>query len=369
LRSWTIPLLLTGLAVAGAGLIGCSDNSTGTPTPQFRYINDTQFLRGTYFFIADPDSAPQPQVIYLHVYLDDRTASNDVELGAQITQAWIDPALRTPAGAPLVGAFHLLQENTDYRLLNAAGNGTGLASVPVLALTTPLFPNHVLAVAYRGLVGSDTVEVGTLTPPASGDTLQLKMIRPGTDDWSSTDLTKSEWAPVRRLEMRNVYSLGGKDIDMSSFDLRIVRDVAGDGGNNPFTITNEYGVTTPLIQVLGLDQENNADPLDRTPDGKVDPEYVDLQRGLLFFPDLRPFDPGLADIAGTPFRPRSWPVAAGASRPDTLGWRLENGQAVPSEVSVRSRETIPQIYDLLPRILDIDADEYHIYNLEVTIRP
>lgn len=371
MRPWIVPLLLAGLTVASAGLTGCSDNSTGTGTPQAVYINDTQFLRGKYFFIADPDSAPQPQVLGLRVYLDDRTAMNDVELGAQLGQAWIDPALRTPAGEPYFGTFHLLLENTDYQLLNAAGNGTGLASMPVLALTNPLLPTHVLAVAYLGLVGPDTVEVGTWAPPASGDTLQLKMIRPGADTWGTIDnyIPHSTWAPVGRLELKNIYDLGARNIDPAGFELRIVRDVAGPAGNNPPTITNEFGVVTPLIQALGLDQKNNADPLDRTPDGKVDPEYVDYQQGLLYFPDLRPFDPSLADIAGTAFRPRSWPVAAGASRPDTLGWRLENGQAVPSDASVRSRETVPEIYDLLPTALDKNALDYHTYIVEVTVRP
>jgi len=372
LRPWLPGVLLFSLILGGAGLTGCSDNATEAKTPRVIRISDVFFLRGTTFFLADPDSAPPPQIISLRVYLDDRIANNDVELGALDAQTWIDPALRTPAGDAYLGSFHLLQEGVDYRLLNAAGGGTGLLSRPLLELTTALWPEHVLAVAYQELVGTDVVEVGTLDPPASGDTLQLKMIRPAEDGWgtdSRNNVVYSTWAPVRRLELRNVYELRARNIDPASFELRIVQDLAGPGGENSSTITNEFGIETPLLQVLGLDQKSNTDPLDRTPDGRVDPEYVDYERGLLFFPDLRPFDPSLADIEGTDFRPRSWPVPAGEARPDTLGWRVEAGQPVRSPGDVASRETVPEVYDLLPASLAKKAADYHVYTLEVTFRP
>lgn len=338
-------------------------------------INDLQYVRGKYFFLSDPDSTV-PQIVGLRVYVDDRVGINDTQLGAQDAEAWIDPARQTPAGAPYDGSFHLLQEEEDYQVLNTgsgtgAGGDTRLRSMPILVLTNPLSPNHVLAVAYRQLVGADTVDVGTFTDFQPGETLQLKMIRPGEDSWGTdtrNNIAFSTWAPVRRLELKNVYDLRSRNIEKDSFELRIVQDVAGEGGSNPETITNEFRKSTPLLQVLGLDQKNNANPSNRTPDGLVDQEYIDLDNGLLFFPDLRPFDPSLTDIQGNGFRQRSWPVPAGATRPDTLGWKLVNGEPRESGDPWRSQETVPEIYDLLPNTLDREAGDFHIYTIEATVQ-
>jgi hypothetical protein len=158
-----------------------------------------------------------------------------------------------------------------------------------------------------------------------------------------------------------------KHIDPGSLRLEVVLDLAGPQGDNSSTIENEFGQKTPLIEVLGLDQRNNNNPGDRTPDGYVDAEYIDYEKGLLWFPDLRPLDPSLADIEGTAYRARSWPLAPGASRPDTLGWTLDQatGMAVPSSAGVRDRETIPEIYDLLPSELSRTSGDIHIYSIEV----
>ncbi len=320
----------------------------GGAKEQKQTIQDVGFLQGRYFFFADPDSAPVPNIPAgsVHVYLDDKDSRNDRELGALPAEVWIDPNAnpKEPAGKPYTGNFHLLHEEDDYVVVN----NQNLASIPILVLRNSLSFNQVLAVSYK--LGNGT-EVGTFTI-AAGDTadgkkIQLKMLRPDMTTWGGDDLTRSPWRVVRRLEWKNVYSLGARNIDMDSFDLKVVLD---EGANNPADITDDNGKTIPLLQVFGLDQRNNDDASDFTPDGRVDPEFVDPGEGLLFFPDLRPFDPSPVDLNGGPpgYRSRSW----AGTRPYIL----------------KPDQRVPEIYDLRSDVLQSKSAQYHKYNIDATFR-
>jgi len=89
--------------------------------------------------------------------------------------------------------------------------------------------------------------------------------------------------------LRNIYSLGGNNIDPTGFALRIERNQPG---GNHFK-QDENGLD--YIRIFGLDR---GDPHGgRVPDGRVDlwdPNLFDLARGLLKFPlDFpHPFAPG-----------------------------------------------------------------------------
>ena len=336
----------------------------GGAKEQVQRIDDTNFLGGKYFFISDPDAAAIPTVDSrnIRVYLDDRDGNNDGTLGARAAKVWLNPRTRTPS-EPYEGQFHLLQPEDDYFIYNNQN-----FTQPLLVLKNGISTNQVLATAYVA-AAADTV--GSFAP-APTDTLQLKMIRPASNTWNTEDLPTSPWAPVRRLELKNVYSLGARSIDPTSFELRVERDI---GGSNPTDLTNEYGVKTPLIQVLGLDQRNNNDRSDFTPDGLIDPDFVDFEQGLLFFPDLRPFDPSLVDVSGASgIRARSWPIRTMDCRPDTLGWTLAGPLACDQQtqfgVPVRSTaaETVPRIYDMRAEQLSTQASKYHLYTMVATFR-
>lgn len=338
-----------------------SDTQVFEPPPPDARLSDWEVLRGKYFFIKNPDTSLFTQYLELRVYLDDRMAANDVDLGAMPAKTWADAAQKNPAD-PYRGNFHLLVEDQDYTLAVFLDP----SPAPGLILNQPLAPNQALAVAFRGIVDGDTVVVGTPfpTPP---DTLELQMIHLPDDAWGTAYVTQSPWAAVAPLERKNIYDLGVRNIDPESFSLRVVRDVAGAGGDNPSSLTSEFGVETPLIQVLGLDQRDNENPDDETPDGKVDDEFIDYAGGLLIFPDFRPFDPSLADIKGTEYRSRSWPKNFFSTRPDTLGWTVDQGSgtAVPSSEAVRAEEVIPEIYDLTYGALQAQALTRSLYAIEV----
>ncbi|MFQ6041069.1 MAG: hypothetical protein ACE5PV_09450, partial [Candidatus Poribacteria bacterium] len=81
-------------------------------------------------------------------------------------------------------------------------------------------------------------------------------------------------ANLRGTEMRNVYTLGNRNISRQDFELSIWRT----GGTDSFEISK--GKRVPYIQIFGLDKNG---------DGMVDPENIDFERGILTFPSPRPF--------------------------------------------------------------------------------
>ena len=368
---------LTAIASRQQGESG-QDTYEGGSKPREIFVNDFDFIQGKYFFVADPDSALVPEaIVELRLYLDDNIPQNDTEKGAVDTKVWLDP--NDSLSTFITGKFHQLVEgeDADFVLLNEQN-----LSLPQLVLNTPISRTHTLAVYYRTetiTVGffvdadGDTVTVDSFVA-APGDTANLKMLRPAEEDWGENDLTTSVWAPVRRLEMKNAYSLKVSNIDLGTFELRIVKDIAGAGGENPSTLDNDPD-QTPLIEVLGLDQKNNAsgEPI---PDGKVDEEFIDKDRGVLFFPDLRPFAPSLVDIEGhsqsdsLSFRVRSWPRDPSACRPYALGYSADPDfcTVILAPAATLDEETVPELYDLLPRELARTRSDHHIYLIEASVK-
>jgi motility/secretion related protein SprA len=359
---------LTAIASREQGESGQSTFTGGASARVIR-VPDWNYVEGKYFFLINPNdpAAPTGPIVDMHVYLDNKTPYDDVQLGAQPARVWLDPKAKTPS-TPARGEFHLLKLEEDY-----TSTPDPNFSFTRITLNTPLSRNQTLAVAYIQTNGAVSDTVGTWKTEAATaptDSLDLKMLRPSEEEWGPNDLTQSVWAPVRFLESKNVYSLQVHDIEPGSLTLDIVQDVAGPDGQNPNFLKNEFNRQTPLLQILGLDQKNNANPSDRTPDQRIDPEFVDLANGLIFFPDLRPFDPNAADIEGTTARLRSWPRAAGVDRPDTLGWYKDRATetAVPSSAETRSKETIPEIYDLMERELSATSAQHHLYTIEATVK-
>ncbi len=373
-------------------LSGC-DEDPGPPVPLqvLATVQDNQFQARRYFLLYDPNE-PIPSIVdgSLRVYLDDRDLANNEELGARPARVWLTPGLFDDSGhevdpvaagiptydvtpdVPYRGWFHLLDPVEDYNVfVNDAW------TLPYLELRSPLTPDQVMAVSYViELAQGGTVRIGNTALEA--DSLDLRMIRPGVgvDGWEA-DLTQGPWAPARRLELKNVYNLGDLNLDPNAFELSIELDR---GGDNLSVLTNEFGDTTPILELLGLDQRDNLVGDRFVPDGKVDPEYIDYENGLLFFPDFRPFDPEPEDIAGPNpldfalqgairLRERSWPIQPGAHRPDTLGWTFDPAGTTPWEQIVRSpfptaqKETVPGIYDLRSDVLSSRQAVNHKYNI------
>lgn len=142
-------------------------------------------------------------------------------------------------------------------------------------LLAPLQDDDALAVAY---VTQDNQIVGTFTLDSTATDIQLKLIK--AKNQKATD-------PTWDLELKNVYFLGATNVPTGQgFELEILYVQSGAVPSSTLPSGQR------LISALGLDEQNNQNASDRTPDGLVDVEnftIINPSRGLLTFPYLEPF--------------------------------------------------------------------------------
>jgi hypothetical protein len=290
-------------------------------------FTDLDWVKGQYFLLYDPGFGTVYDVdeSSIRLYLDDGIASND--LGKTIPgRAVIDPdgsmgiPLRAASDtASYRGSFDILNPGPDqqYEVLNNFfAFRDSLFKVVRLRQPIPVQSNQTLAITYRAtpVIGAGhqlgaPVDVGgrilTTPGPDSGATL-MKLLRVARrDQVQTTDGvydTTAAFAPVRELELKNVYNLGGYQIDPKSFKLTLQL------GQDEPPITDLNGV--PFLEAVGLDNwDEQSAQARRGHDGVVDGigfnsqtrGWVDHANGTLVLPDLRPFAPRLAAPGGRPF--------------------------------------------------------------------
>ena len=211
-------------------------------------IADHNYVKERFYFIQlGEDSLLHDSYLPIkqgsvEIYIDDGVANNNQ--GGQRT---------------VQGYFNLQYPGQDYNIDYETGQVEFLVSVS---------PAYKIVVAYEhlgdggGIVGSPK----NVFNDENGD---------GSIDEKSEVLgyvTLKDKA-VRGTESRRVYSLGNRNINPRDFQLTIWRQGAGESFNTP------QG-DIPYIQIFGLDQDG---------DGRIEPEYIDFDRGILTFPAFRPF--------------------------------------------------------------------------------
>src|SRR5690349_9981810 len=263
-------------------------------------ISDLDYIHRTYYFIADHplylDHAS------LRVFRDDRNPTNDVYTNPRPGRARLDPrAPQGPANPETPGYFDILTAGVDYNVIDLYIPQAG-AEIPILEMTAAQDINSVLGVSYVEQVGSESIAVGNsdffATDPALGKNAGeylLKAIKadygiPSTLNDGTYD-PSDPWYPILNYELRNLYRLGIEHIDRSRTVITVrQRDAA-------FSVDPDSFHGSSFLSLLGLDQIGAT--LGSPPDGKVDDQFIDSGRGILFFPDLHPFDPDTAR-AGCP---------------------------------------------------------------------
>lgn len=253
-------------------------------------INDLDYLKGRFFVIDQF----QP-IDDLRVFVDDDNATNNT--GAQVqARAFVDVNDPATATQEQPGWFDELEESVDYYINREIG---------VLTLNRSLPENYTLGVWYQ----RGTAETGNVPPEASVDSsvvATLKLIRPPAEFYRPTN---EKFGATWYYQLRNVYDLRARSIVEEGFEMRIYRKAAG----AEVRFDQQGGKT--FLEILGLDvvdQSSNPAPDDRVdgqyfgagnkiaekagiPPGSSLPYFprvlVDYDNGLLFFPDLRPFDP------------------------------------------------------------------------------
>jgi hypothetical protein len=282
-----------------------------------RTIDDYRYVRGKFFFLVDPDGPPMSNAdalqlsSSLEVWKDDRIGRNNLQDGTIPAYVTLDGLKSTlvdslrPDGDGIrhaeTGDFQRLTIGQDYTVYtNMYVIADGAGCYPVLELDRTLDDDMTEAMAVSYSTGGGEPIGGRLG--TSPDTLLLKLIRPAATMGGTrpTDLSMGVFAPAARLELRNVYDLGSR-LSSEGLSVAVRRKGNVNGISNP---DNEGGFT--YIQILGLDLYTEAGgDVTVGPDGKIDRERIDYDRGYLMFRELQPFAPTRQDSfrMGNPPRP------------------------------------------------------------------
>ena len=276
-----------------------SFNNTGQDI-EADFKRDTDFIANRFFFLDDPrvllDADPNNDGAFygwlvdeatLQVFVSTGTApnANSPDAGRYYKgRAYVDTLGNGLADdklsqVPTVQAFKLLTDTDFTWRLDANQN------FYVLQLDYPIAETEVLAVSYTAREAADpsvshTVGDNTLGKltywDSNADTLALELIKP--------DPYRPD-SPTWDYMLRNIYSLGGRDIDFASLVVGVERISTSEDPGYP------AGSNTPYLRFFGLDQHRGRLLTGYDPDGRIDWPRVDVAEGLLIFPYYRPFDP------------------------------------------------------------------------------
>jgi len=305
-------LSLRWLMLAGAAiglLSGCGDDDSG-PAPERVEIGgvdgrvlDSEYESRRYFSLEDPRESVESIASHnIEVFQSTMTPETDRRNGREIFEAR-GSQLGDGAGPVLTDTVVRLTPNDDYYAI-ASGRARGI----IIVLRNSLADNVRLFAAYKLSDFATPDQVGNYwTDRALGDPLNLKPLALTESDVTGTKLPGNFIEYTLRLERRNFYSLDVRDIDPSTLSLTISRI----GGTDPTRIDG-----VPLLEAIGLDLMNSYTGQE-APDGRVDPEWLDAAAGVLFFPDLQPFDPELSDLVD----PKTGQVR-NSLRERVIGWEL-----------------------------------------------
>jgi cell surface protein SprA len=263
---------------------------SGGQSEDSRRINDYEYRRFAYFFIDDiyrenfkffterwvHDASGSIPITDIEVYKSD---ANYETKFPQSIRGW---AVVDPANADTIstgresyfGNWIRLDPAVDYYVEKTLG---------FIVPTNPLNREEVLAVAYK--TTQRTVGEIPYNPQSDGNIL-LKLIKPRNPLPSDSRTWKLEW--------KNVYYLGARNISREGFELKIYfKPAAGDPQESqPDAAT---GQARSYLNIFGLDETDvNGAP---NPDNTIDIKdgIINLGRGELILPWLEPFDPDNPD--------------------------------------------------------------------------
>lgn len=177
------------------------------------------------------------------------------------------------AGRQEVGGRFVKLTAADYTLHDATG---------FISFKTQIQDNEAIAVAYRteGPTSGkeDDVYYGQLLKDVQGDStvLVLKLIKPKN--------LQPQFKDAWKLQLRNIYPIGGMEIQKEGFELDIKYEVSGSEAQS-----EDNGVK--YLQEFGLDKYD-ASGTNATPDGNFDFDEgrtILSATGEIIFPVLQPF--------------------------------------------------------------------------------
>ncbi len=236
----------------------------GNPTP---IVNYEYFIKEIEVWKSVSTLVPNPNERTANVFIDldnrpadgfypDNMRGNDVE---------------AVSGKIEKGRFLLLQEGADYTLIPEIG---------LLSFRIQIQTDEVIAVAYRvenGPTNEDDVYYGEFVKnlPDDSTTLVLRLIKPQN--------LQPQYKPAWNLQLKNIYSVGGRNVKQEGFELDIKYEIVGQEPINEIE-----GVR--LLESFGLDLVDQSDQ--PNPDGLFDfkpGKTIFPETGEILFPYLQPF--------------------------------------------------------------------------------
>ncbi|MBQ2127421.1 MAG: cell surface protein SprA, partial [Bacteroidaceae bacterium] len=213
--------------------------------------------------------------------------NNANDLYAQMTTTYsgirdIDQANNILGGIDGINGGADYEKLSNARLLSSS-EYTLNRELGYISLKTPLRADEVLAVAYEYTYGGQTYQVGEFSSDIkeSKTTIILKLIKP-----NACSPKNGCWD----LMMKNVYSLGTRNLQNTNFKLDVYYASDSLGTNITYLPEAEMKGKT-LLQLLGLDRldSNNSK---ENPNGVFDfiqGYTIDASSGRIFFPSVEPF--------------------------------------------------------------------------------
>ncbi len=282
-------------------------------------IRDYNYKGNTYFFLdfryrnrfAEYRTSldqiyynPPDSLVKIEVYEDDGIQTNNTKEGTLALPGFVLPDNMDETipvkNQGIQGFFHRLEPQKDYYVDRSLG---------YIVFRNRVQDNSTIGVYLKT---KDGREYGSLVydPDDQNSRIQLKLVKLRNQRPTDTDVWDLEW--------KNVYDLGQTNIEPDGLEIRIFRD-SSDGPKKD----TQNGV--PIIHILGLDNQDETG--NQKPDNKVDLNrtFVDLYRGEIIFPLLRPFD-----------------------------------SVPPSGVTAILDPKVPQIYDTQNQQEKVEASKYYI---------
>lgn len=285
-------------------------------------IRDYDYKTNTYFFVdhvfrrqfeTDRTSFdaisynPNNSLSVLEVYVDDGINTNNLKdntfalFGVAKPMVYDEVTDQIHDEAGIEGNYHKLDPQRDYYVDRDLG---------FIVFNTRVPDNWSVGVYIET---GDGRTYGDLTYDTQdvNSKIELKLIKARNQRASHLDTWDLEW--------KNVYDLRQVNIDPEGLQIRIKRE-ATEGVDKD----NQNG--TPFIHILGLDLQDEFG--NEAPDNKIDINrgFVNLARGELIFPLMRPFD----------------------------------SSQTPKGVNTELAEKVPEIYDTQNQQEKEEASKYYI---------